>query len=250
VTTTPASRRELTARIELFAGLDAHAQSRLADIAVRRTLAADTAVVRQGESDEHFYAIADGLLQVSVQAVGDREIVLGLLGRGAVFGELNLFDGKTRSANVTTLRRSELLVFRREDYLRVLLECPEVALSMLRAMAMLVRKLTIRAEELSALPVPARLAKKLLEIAEICGVMVNDNQVALPPALSQQQLANHVQATRESVNKSLSVWIKDGVLQRTNSQLVILDRARLQLLVHASAQASPLLASELTRAAH
>lgn len=226
------STRELLSRIELFSSLDDSSLAPLANIAIPHTHPAGAVVVRQGERDANLYAIADGLVQVSVQAVDGREIVLSLLRQGDAFGELTLFDGKTRSATVTTLKKSSFLVFTRDDLVRTIRQYPDVGLSMLGSMAALVRRLTTRAEELSALPVPQRLAKKLLELAELCGTRIGPNHIALPAALSQQQLANHIQATRESVNKNLSGWIKDSVLQRTHSQIIILDQARLAALVH------------------
>lgn len=233
------STRELLGRIELFSSLDESSLARLSNIAIPHTHAAGTVVVRQGERDANLYAIADGLVQVSIQALDGREIVLSLLRQGDVFGELTLFDGKARSASVTTLKKSSFLLFTREDLVRTIRQYPDVGLSMLGSMATLVRKLTTRAEELSALPVPQRLAKKLLELAELCGTRIGPNQLALPAALSQQQLANHIQATRESVNKNLSGWIRDSVLQRTHSQIIILDRARLSAIVEGKPAPEP-----------
>lgn len=108
---------------------------------------------------------------------------------------------------------------------------PTLGLKLLRSMAGHVRRLTERIEDRSELPVRVRLAKKLLEPADICGTCLDPNRIALPLSLSQQDLADHVQATPESVNKSLAGFIRDDIVYRNNSQIVINDRARLAKLM-------------------
>jgi CRP/FNR family transcriptional regulator, cyclic AMP receptor protein len=221
---------ELLARFALFDQAEPSTLAAFASIATRRSLDAKSVVVRQGETDDSLYCVLEGLLQVGVQASDGREIVLGLMNEGQMFGDLALFDQAGRSATVSTLKRSELLVFPAGSLLPALRAHPEISLRMLRRMAGLVRRLTTRVEELSALPIHTRLARKLLEIGEICGTPLGPNQLALPSALSQQHLANHIQATRESVNKALATWTKYGLLQRSSTQLVIQDRRGLVAL--------------------
>jgi len=217
----------LLREVGLFSGVDERTLHLLANIAFRRSLAAGSVAVRQGDTDAALFAVTDGLLQASVQASDGREIVLSVMRKGDVFGELSLLDRKVRSATVTALRTTEVVVFPADKLVALMREEPELSLRMLVAVVDLVRRLTTRAEELSALAIPARLAKKLIELADLCGTSLGSGHTALPPTLSQQQLANHIQATRESVNKSLSAWMKEGILERSATQLVILNRARL-----------------------
>jgi CRP-like cAMP-binding protein len=156
-----------------------------------------------------------------------REIVLNLLSPGDMFGQVAVFDQGTRSATVTALKPSSLLAYPHDRLLLVLHEHPSIAIKLLGSMARLVRQLTARAGNLTELPIQLRVARKLLEIAELLGTLVMPNQLALPALVTQQHLANHVQATRESVNRSLSTLVKQGLLQQTKTQLVILDCAGL-----------------------
>jgi CRP-like cAMP-binding protein len=98
------------------------------------------------------------------------------------------------------------------------------------ALARLVRRLTERAEDSAFLDVRARLAKCLGDLADRHGTRLGPQQVALKVQLSQQELGDMVQATRESVNKCLREWIKQGIIQRNGRRLVIEDRQRLREL--------------------
>ncbi|MDB4988732.1 MAG: Crp/Fnr family transcriptional regulator, partial [Myxococcaceae bacterium] len=211
---------EALSKLRFFSQLDPQQLAAFRRIAVRRKFAVGATVVRQGDLDSQLYAVTQGLLQVSVALSDSREIVLHLLRPGDLFGEVTLFDQKPRSATVTAMQPSELLSFPRDEVLSTLRHYPDVALKLLESMAGLIRRLTDRVEDLSALAVPARLAKKLLELADICGTPVGRNQVALPFSLSQQHLANHVQASREAVNKSIAVMVKQGLLHQTKCQIM------------------------------
>ena len=227
---------KLLSGLWLFSELDQREINDLSRLARRCTFEPDSTIVRQGERSDDFYVVAEGLLQVSVHDESGREITLRLMRHGDMFGELAALDGKIRSATITTLSVCTLFVFLGSDLLAMLRHSPDTSIKLLRSLAGLVRRLTERAEDLSFLAIPARLAKTMLEIADFCGTPLGPNQVALPIKLSQQDLAAHVQATRESVNKCLAVWIREGIVHRGGSQLVILDRRRLEELTHGHGQ--------------
>ena len=225
-----ASSKSLLGDFWLFSELGERELDELARVTVRRTYAAEAVVVEQGDASGDLYAVVDGLLRVSVRTQDDRAIGLNLLHKGDVCGELSLLDGRARSATITAIQPSDLLVVRRAEFLDAMRRVPALGLKLLPSMAGHVRRLTERLEDLASLPIRVRLAKKLLEIADICGTVIDANRVALPSSLSQQDLADHIQATRESVNKCLSAWARSQIVYRTSSQLVINDRAELARL--------------------
>lgn len=219
--------QELLGANWLFSDLGPGELAELSRVTLRRRYEAEAVVVRQGDDNGDLYAVVEGLLRVSVRRREERDLALNLLRRGDVCGELSLLDGLPRSATITALESSLLLVIRRAEFLDMMRRVPTLSIKLLGAMAGHVRRLTERIEDLSELSVRVRLAKKLLELADICGTRLDAKRVALPLSLSQQDLADHVQATRESVNKCLAGWIKEGVVYRTNSQIVIDDRSKL-----------------------
>lgn len=226
--------QNLLASVWLFSDLSQRELVDLSRVTLRRRYSADDIVVEQGQENGDLFVVVEGLLRVSVRNKEDREFALNLLRKGDVCGELSLLDGGVRSATITAVQPSELLVVRRAEFLDAMRHAPTLGIKLLQSMAGHVRRLTDRIEDLASLPVRTRLAKKLLEIADICGTPVDANSVALPLSLSQQDLADHIQATRESVNKCLASWAREDVVYRTNSQLVINDRAKLARLIEMS----------------
>jgi CRP/FNR family transcriptional regulator, cyclic AMP receptor protein len=220
--------RELLSRIWLFSELSEAELGLLAGITQKRRFEARKPVVRQGDVDGDFYCVLRGHLKVTACDKHGHEILMNLLQAGDSFGEIAFFDGQARSATVTSLDACELLVIRRADFWLVMRKAPVIATTLLTALARLVRRLTERAEDSAFLDVRARLAKCLGDLADHHGTRLSQEQVVLRVHLSQQELGDMVQATRESVNKCLREWIKEGIIQRSGRRLVIEDRQRLR----------------------
>jgi CRP/FNR family cyclic AMP-dependent transcriptional regulator len=230
MSTPHAEIRDMLKRIRLFSELGDDELTQIASIAQRRRHDPHKVIVRQGDVNGDMYYVVKGLLKVTACDSHGREIVMNLLKSGDSFGEIALLDGRARSATVTTIDPCELLEIRRADFFRLLARFPSINTALLMAMAQLVRRLTERAEDNAFLDVRARLAKWLGDLADNHGTPLGPRQVALSVKLSQQELGDMVQATRESVNKCLREWTKEGIIQQNGRQLIIEDRQRLREL--------------------
>ena len=222
--------RELLSRIGLFAELAEADVGLLAQIAQRRRFEARRVIVRQGDTDGDLYAVLRGHLKVSACDRHGHEIVMNIVQPGEAFGEIALLDGEPRSATVTSLDACELLVIRRADFLLLQRRSATISMALLAVMVKRVRRLSDRAADSAFLDVKSRLAKRLVDLADQFGTPLGPRQVALRVRLSQQELGDMVQATRESVNKCLREWAKEGIIQQNGRQLVIEDRQRLGAL--------------------
>jgi CRP/FNR family cyclic AMP-dependent transcriptional regulator len=220
--------REMLGRIKLFAELAEGDLGHIAAIAQRRRHEQHKVIVRQGDTNQDMYYVVKGLLKVTACDTRGHEIVMNLLKPGDSFGEIAFLDGLARSATVTAIEPCELLEIRRGDFFRLLQRFPQIYFPLLKALAQLVRRLTERAEDTAFRDVRARLAKWLGDLADNHGTPLGPRQIALRMKLSQQELGDMVQATRESVNKCLREWSREGIIQQNGRQLIIEDRQRLR----------------------
>lgn len=111
----------LVARVPLFAGLDANSIAELVSILSARTVPAGTVVVRKGDRGNAMYLIASGAVDVDT---GNRKVRLE---EGAFFGELALLSRELRTATVTAVRSTDLLVLEAEDFHRLCDRLPNIA---------------------------------------------------------------------------------------------------------------------------
>jgi CRP/FNR family cyclic AMP-dependent transcriptional regulator len=143
-----------------------------------------------------------------------------------MFGELSLFDPGPRSATVTAVTDATFASLSHEDLLRWLDGRPIVARGLLSQLAARLRKSNDVVADLVFSDVPGRVAKALLDLADRFGRTADDG-VHVHHDLTQEELAQLVGASRETVNKALADFASRGWLRLEPRSVVIMDVERL-----------------------
>lgn len=216
--------------LPLFAGLSSEQLEKVASLTRVRSCQAREVVVTQGEQAEEFFAIFRGTLKVVSSGPDGRDTVLGIMARGEVFGEVGLFDRGIRSATCMAIEPSELLVIERAPFLELLEQSPGIAVNLLQVLAARLRRLSQRSEDAAFLDVPSRLARSILSLAARFGERRERGGILIGLKLSQQELGDLVGATRESVNKHLNEWTRQGLSMLEAGRLIVLDEDGLRRL--------------------
>jgi CRP-like cAMP-binding protein len=222
-------RRALLERVSLFSRLEPAQLDALASATTTRRLAPREELFHKGDAAAQVYVIASGRLKVTSTSSDGDEVVLNLLDSGEVVGELPLLVGGERTASVCALEPTELVVLERREFLRFLREHPDASVALLAVLAERVVRLSEYLEDTIFLGVAARIAKKLLLLAEQFGEE-SDGGVVVALKLSQGELANYVGTTRETVNKQIRAWTDDGIVRMDAGSITIRDRAALERL--------------------
>lgn len=222
-------RRALIERVPLFARLAPEQLDALTAGTTTKRLGAREQLFHKGDPAAQVYVVASGRLKVTVTSGEGDEVVLNLLDAGEVVGELPLLVGGQRTASVMALEPSELVVLERREFLRFLREHPEAAVELLAVLAERVVRLSDYVEDTVFLGVAARIAKKLLLLAEQFGEDV-DEGVHVSLRLSQGELANFVGTTRETVNKQIRAWSDADIVHMEAGSITIRRRDELERL--------------------
>jgi CRP/FNR family transcriptional regulator, cyclic AMP receptor protein len=199
----------------------------LRPVAATRRVLAKHVIFYKGDASEHVYLIERGQVKVSAPSEDGKELTFAVLSPGDMFGEIGVVQRKERSATVTAVTPTELSVIAQKDFLAVLNRHGDLCFKMLNLVCERVRRTSEIAEDLSFLSLPSRLAKKLNELAATYGVRT-DLGVKLNIYLCQQELANMVGTSRESINKQLSVWQMDGAVIQDHGYLTLTGHPRLE----------------------
>ena len=157
---------------------------------------------------------------------------MGLIEPGGVLGEMALLDGQPRSLDVVAMADSLLLSVERGAFLPFLRARPELTLRLMALLCGRLRQINTAFEDLALLPMPARLARLLLGMADQHGTPVA-NGVRIRIRLSQRDIGAQVAAKRERVNKQLRQWHEAGVLSELDGHLVLCKPAVLRALLDA-----------------
>ncbi len=213
---------DVLARCVLFRTLDTTTRRRLASHARRQRYSAGQIIFNIGSAGHSLMAVVVGTVRIKFPTASGKEIVLADLGAGEIFGEFALLDGKERSADALALTNCELLILDRRDFLPFLEQNPQACLRVMEMLCGKLRGADERMAEIAFLDLPTRLAKTLLRRAGQPRRSPAGSSVA-KLSLSQSELASMIGGRRESVNRCLREWERQGILNLVGGRIAILD---------------------------
>ncbi|GAA4350349.1 Crp/Fnr family transcriptional regulator [Angustibacter luteus] len=211
----------------LFAALDEQAAASLRESMVEVALGRSETLFDEGERGDKLYVIVEGKIKLGRTSNDGRENLLAILGPGEMFGELSLFDPGPRTATATSVGDSRLIGLGNDAFEPWLLQHPEVAQTLLRALARRLRRTNETLADLVFTDVPGRVAKALLDLSTRFGRPADDG-ILVAHELTQEELAQLVGASRETVNKALADFATRGWLRLEARAVVLLDIERLK----------------------
>jgi len=207
--------------IPLFADLPSSDIAEIAALVQTKHCKPKQTIVRQGDPGGDLFVIVAGHLKVVASDVDGRDAGLNIMGPGEVFGEVSLMDGAERSATIIALEPSELLLIQQQPFLDFLEAHPKTAIKLLAVLSGRLRALTERAEDIAFLRVSARLAKRVVQLADRYGKQEDSGSVRVVFKLSQQEIGDLIGATRESANKHIRRWEAQDLVSQESGHLVI-----------------------------
>jgi CRP-like cAMP-binding protein len=218
------TRVELLKGAPLFAGLTDSEVEAIARDFTQRQFGSGETIVLQGDPGEVFYLIESGQVRIFVEGAEGQETSVILYGPREVFGELSVIDGLPRSASAVAIEHTTAHVLTGECFRQHLQRYPQLAFNFLNALSIRLRYSTEQVESLALLDVPGRLARKLLELAKTHGAPEPAGALRINLTLTQSELASLTGTTRESVNKALNAFRRQGLIALTaHGAITLLD---------------------------
>jgi CRP/FNR family transcriptional regulator, cyclic AMP receptor protein len=201
-----ADKRAILREHFLFGRLSPHHLDRLSACIVTKSVKRGTSIFSKGDPGSSMLAIAKGTVRISVPVADGHDVVFNLLGKGEIFGEIALLDGRTRTADAIAVTDCELFVIERRDFLPLVREDSEIALELIEVLCLRLRRQSTQAEDVMFHNLPSRLAKALLRLADVGAGAAPAPQRKV--TITQRDLGNMIGMSRESTNKQLRIWEK------------------------------------------
>ena len=214
-------------RAPLFAALDDEAASTLMQSMTQRHLERGDVLFNEGDQGDRLYVIGEGKIKLGRRSSDGRENLVAILGPGEMFGELSLFDPGPRTMTATAVAETQLMGIGHDDLSGLLAGRPEVAKVLLAALAKRLRRTNENLADLVFTDVPGRVAKALLDLSSRFGRPTEDG-ILVSHDLTQEELAQLVGASRETVNKALADFASRGWLRLEARAVLIHDVERLK----------------------
>jgi CRP/FNR family transcriptional regulator len=213
---------EALSGLPLFAALSDDAGAALHVAMQHEKFARGDVIFNEGDKGDKLYAVVEGKIKLARTAADGRENVQAVLGPGEMFGELSLFDPRPRTAGAVAVTDSVLASLAHDDLRPWIASRPDVAVELLRALVQRLRRTNDVLADIVFSDVPARVAKALLSLAKRFGQPSSDG-IHVMHDLTQEELAQLVGASRETVNKALADFSSRGWIRIESRAVVIKD---------------------------
>jgi CRP/FNR family transcriptional regulator, cyclic AMP receptor protein len=220
------TEQDVVRNAPLFTALDETAAASLRASMDSVKIAKGSVLFAEGDEGDHLYVIVEGKLKLGTSSGDGRENLLSILGPGEMFGELSLFDPGPRTSTATAVTDARLLSLGQEKLIPWLAENPQVALQLLARLAQRLRRTNEAVGDLVFSDVPGRVAKALIDLGERFGKQT-DEGLFVHHDLTQEELAQLVGASRETVNKALADFAGRNWLKLDGRAVLITDLDRL-----------------------
>jgi CRP/FNR family cyclic AMP-dependent transcriptional regulator len=217
---------EVLAKAGLFQGIAVEAAEAVAASLDYGDYGRGETVFAEGEQGDTLYIVLAGKVKIGRRATDGRENMLSVMGPSDMFGELSLFDPGPRTATATVVTDARLASLAHTSLRPWITDRPEIAEQLLRVLARRLRRTNDALADLIFTDVPGRVAKQLLALSERFGSAEPDG-LRVHHDLTQEELAQLVGASRETVNKALADFASRGWVRVDSRALTILDSERL-----------------------
>lgn len=178
------------------------------------------AILRENDWGSCVYCILSGWVKIQTYNLDGKEVTLGILGPGELFGEMAALDKVPRSTNVITLKPTVVGNIPASDFVSLVYAEPQAGIQLAKLMARRLRQVNRRLR-LREADSHARVADILLFLAEDQGKQGRSGVEI--PNLSHRELSRLSGMARETVTRVLGKLEKQGFIQRDQDILRIVD---------------------------
>ena len=217
---------EVLARSGIFQGVDPEAAEALAKEMDTIEVRKGDIVFNEGEAGDSLYIVLSGKIKLGRRAADGRQNLVSIMGPSDMLGELSLFDPGPRTATATAVTDTRLARLKKSSLRPWLNNRPEIAEQLLRVLARRLRRTNNMLADLIFTDVPGRVAKALLQLARQFGSQ-ESGLLRVTHDLTQEEIAQLVGASRETVNKALADFAHRGWLRLEGKSVLILEPERL-----------------------
>ncbi len=210
-------------QVPLFAGLTPEQYDELAMIITLQDYGRGQSIFAEGDPGTGFYVVMEGLVKIYKLSMEGKEQILHIFGPGEPFAEAAVFIGSTFLAHALALEKSRTIFIPRRAFIDLIQTNPALAMNMLAALSMRLKKIAHLIENLSLKEVPGRVAAHILYLSTQQG---DSDTVKLN--IGKAQLASLLGTIPETLSRILTKLSKQGLISSEGAQITILDRDGLE----------------------
>ena len=211
----------------IFKNLDADSMEELNRITSMQNISKNQPIYFPKEPSNSIFFLKKGRVKLTRMSSDGKEMILGLVNKGEVFGEMAFLDEEERKDFATTLDECLICTINKDDFKQFVKSNPELNLRLTKLIGLKMRKYTERIEELVFKDAEQRVVSFLLSFANENGKQIGD-EIFVKPFLKHQDIAELTACSRQTVNSVLTDLREKKIINFDRKKLIIHDKEELQ----------------------
>lgn len=211
----------------IFKSLDTDSMEELSRITSMRNISKNQPIYFPKEPSNSIFFLKKGRVKLTRMSSDGKEMILGLVNKGEVFGEMAFLDEEERKDFATTLDECLICTINKDDFKQFVKSNPELNLRLTKLIGLKMRKYTERIEELVFKDAEQRVVSFLLSFANENGKQIGD-EIFVKPFLKHQDIAELTACSRQTVNSVLTDLREKKIINFDRKKLIVHDKEELQ----------------------
>lgn len=216
------STENLLNNIPLFEEIPEDKLGKIHSYGSRQQFKKDSIILVEEEEGTALFFIIKGKVKVALQNKEGKEVILTMLSENDFFGEMALIDGTNRAATIIACEPTELFIIKREDFLKLIKDYPEISIALLQEISKRLRYADLTIKSLSLNDAEGKVAVVLNQFAFDYGKIKN-GVVEIEKAPTQQEIAKMAGTSRETVNRVIGTFTKKGYIEIDGNTVRIMN---------------------------
>lgn len=197
----------------LFKNLSDYEMKPLAELTESLTYEKDSFIFLKDEPLTHVYFILEGEVKIFRTNPDGKEQIVNMLKSPDMFPHQGLFRQGNYPANAQVTKETKLLSISIANFEEFLIVYPSVSMKMFRILSEIIFDLQNRLEERMLFSVYDQIIMQLLRLANKHGQRISDHEMKISLQLTNQDLANMIGSSRETVSRTISLLRKEGYVR-------------------------------------
>ena len=178
------------------------------------------------EPSNSIFFLKQGRVKLTRTSTDGKEMILALVNKGEVFGEMAFLDEGERNEFATALDDCLVCTINKNEFKEFVDRNPELNLRITKLIGLKLKKYSERIEELVFKDAEQRLVSFLLRLADENGKQIGD-EIFVKPFLKHQDIAELTATSRQTVNSILTDLREKKVINFDRKKLIIYNREKL-----------------------
>lgn len=209
-------------RFNIFTCLSENDKAEFSKVIAEKKYKKKEMIFLPGDRGDKVYMLKAGVVKISKYSDSGKEIILGMVNPGEIFGELALVDDSEREFVAEAMMDSYVCIANREDFLFYLNRYPEMSMQITKIIGLKFKRLGQKVEDLVFKNVYQRLAQLLLNLKSSYGYE-KDKGTYLYVKLTHYDIASLIGSTRETTTACLNEFKRQGLIDFDGRRVVIID---------------------------